>query len=989
VLVGALSFGPRPPAGLNECAIAPSWRAYQRFSDAYPALKPFLDPATTPPPPVVNPPGGELPLGGTDTFTLDPVSASRLFTGDLAYRFDAPADVARITISLEAADPRSADIDLYVRAGQPPTVSGSQIISDFRSETTTGSERITIDALSNPTLRPGTYFVAMGARTLNTAITGTIRLTFERTPPPPPPTGIRLTSGQPAFFRLPAVENPTLFGGPSTYSVDIPEGAQRLDVALSTTSAGADVDLYLRFAARPVVSGGRVVADLSSISPSGQELVTLTPANGLRAGTYHLALGLYSTGVRAEGTLRADVTMRSDSPLPATPITQDTPQRVNLPAVAEARFFPDLIYRVDVEEAVSRLIVDLEPFTANADLDLYVRYGQPPELVQGRVLSTYSAEGAGGREQIVVSAVSSPPMQAGSYYIGFVLHSVGQSASAQVRVTLERTTAGLPDIAAAVSSASYKPGHVAPGQIVTLFGSNIGPVEGMGAQLDSQTGRLRTNLGGVSVLFDGVPAPLFYVRNNQINVQAPYGLSNRSTTNLRVVADGRSSNVVTLPVRASAPALFLKSGDAGEVVAINQDGSINSPARPARPGEVVILYATGEGVTNPPAPDGGLAPVTEPLQRPVARPISVRFGSSFGDVLFAGSAPGFAGLLQLNVRIGPESPIGDAVSVQLAIGGELSQDGATISIASGASGGSGGYLISTYAGNGSASSSGDGGSATSAGVALPFGVAVDAVGNVYIAELFASRVRKVSPNGVISTFAGTGVGGYSGDGGPATAARIYQAAGLAVDRAGNVYIADVVGHRIRKVSPDGIITTFAGGGSGGDGPANQALINAPGGIAFDPGGNLFVAEIGSGLVRKITPDGIISTVIDGLDRPDNVAIDLAGNLYVAEFTRVQRLDPTGLLTPFFQKLRPFVAADSSGNVYLSDYNTGQVLRVPFAGGAMTTIAGTRVGGFSGDGGPATSAQLAGVRAMAFGMAGEIYIAEAFNNRIRKLTPALQ
>jgi sugar lactone lactonase YvrE len=166
-------------------------------------------------------------------------------------------------------------------------------------------------------------------------------------------------------------------------------------------------------------------------------------------------------------------------------------------------------------------------------------------------------------------------------------------------------------------------------------------------------------------------------------------------------------------------------------------------------------------------------------------------------------------------------------------------------------------LITTVAGNRTCYYSGDGGPAIVAGLGLPQGIAVDTVGNLYISEAGSNRVRRVSTDGTISTFAGNGTAGYSGDGGWATAAQLFEPAGLAVDGAGNLLIADTQNHRIRKISADGLITTVVGNGtwgySGDRGLATSAQLNRPTGLAIDDAANLFIAECGNTTVRKFPP----------------------------------------------------------------------------------------------------------------------------------------
>jgi sugar lactone lactonase YvrE len=165
-------------------------------------------------------------------------------------------------------------------------------------------------------------------------------------------------------------------------------------------------------------------------------------------------------------------------------------------------------------------------------------------------------------------------------------------------------------------------------------------------------------------------------------------------------------------------------------------------------------------------------------------------------------------------------------------------------------------VITTVAGNGVPGFSGDGGQAASAQLNNPHGLAMDAVGNLYIADSYNHRIRKITTTGIISTVAGNGKQGYSGDGGPAASAQLFNPNAIAVDSSGNLYIADTWNHSIRKVTNAGIISAVAGNGvsgfSGDDGPAASAQLNAPYGITVDSAGNLYIAEYGNHRIRKVT-----------------------------------------------------------------------------------------------------------------------------------------
>ncbi len=342
-------------------------------------------------------------------------------------------------------------------------------------------------------------------------------------------------------------------------------------------------------------------------------------------------------------------------------------------------------------------------------------------------------------------------------------------------------------------------------------------------------------------------------------------------------------------------------------------------------------------------------------------------------------------------------------------------------VATAAFGVSGSDTITTIAGNGKPGFSGDGGPATAAQLRSVDGVAVDSQGNVYIADSANYRVRKVSPGGTISTFAGKGGGGGAlGDGGPATSARLDAPRSVAVDGQGNVYIADFNAHRIRMVRPNGTITTFAGTGqasfSGDGGPAVSARLYAPAAVAVDGQGSVYIVDAYNQRVRKVTPDGRITTIAgtgkqgtsgDGgpatsatLSYPYGVAVDARGNVYVSGDTYVRKVSREGTITkvagggssigdggPAISAYvrTPFgLAADGNGNLYIADYADHRVRRVDLAG-KITTLAGTRSGGFSGDGGPATSAMLFGPRGLGLDAQGNVYIGDGQNYRVRKVT----
>jgi uncharacterized repeat protein (TIGR03803 family) len=332
--------------------------------------------------------------------------------------------------------------------------------------------------------------------------------------------------------------------------------------------------------------------------------------------------------------------------------------------------------------------------------------------------------------------------------------------------------------------------------------------------------------------------------------------------------------------------------------------------------------------------------------------------------------------------------------------------------------------IATVAGDGTPNYSGDGGPAISAGINGPDEAVVDSSGNIYIADTGNSRIRKVtSATGIISTVAGNGTFGYSGDGGAATKAEIGYPSGVAVDSAGNIYIADYANERIRKVTVStGIISTVAGNGtagySGDGGAATSAELQHPVGVAVDSAGNIYIADMENNRIRKVTAStGKISTVAgdgtegysgDGgaatsaeLDYPWEAVVDSAGNIYIADSynERIRKVtvstgiistvagDGTfgysgdgGLATSAELGFPTKVAVDSAGNIYIADSDNYRVRKVTALTGIISTVAGDGVQGYSGDGGAATAAELTGPTGVALDAAANIYIADG--NRIR-------
>ncbi len=332
-------------------------------------------------------------------------------------------------------------------------------------------------------------------------------------------------------------------------------------------------------------------------------------------------------------------------------------------------------------------------------------------------------------------------------------------------------------------------------------------------------------------------------------------------------------------------------------------------------------------------------------------------------------------------------------------------------------------VIRTFAGVGVAGCEGDNKPALDAELHGPYGIVVDSTGTLYICDRENNRVRKVTTDGKIKTVAGTGAAGFSGDDGSAVSAQLNHPRGVAVDSAGNIYIADSDNHRVRKVTPDGKISTFAGtdsAGSDGDGgPAAEAQLNLPIGLAVDNAGDLYIADNMNHRVRKVTvADGKINAFAgDGtpgnkgdddpavaaqLKQPVGVAVDGRGEVYISEFGnhRVRKVTIEGKIRAvagtgtagFGGDGGPAISAqlhypmgvvvDSTGTLYIADRDNHRVRKV--ADGKISTIAGTDTAGSDGDGGPAADAELNHPAGLAVDCVEALYIADFDNNRVRKV-----
>jgi sugar lactone lactonase YvrE len=277
-------------------------------------------------------------------------------------------------------------------------------------------------------------------------------------------------------------------------------------------------------------------------------------------------------------------------------------------------------------------------------------------------------------------------------------------------------------------------------------------------------------------------------------------------------------------------------------------------------------------------------------------------------------------------------------------------------------------------------------------------MASDPAGDLLVADFQNARIREIDSNQIVTTVAG----GYVGDGGLATKASLVIPQHIAFDHVGNLYIADGAANRVRKVSTKGIITTFAGTGitgySGDSGPASAATLNQPDAVAADSSGNIFIADNGNGVIRKVDTSGTITTFASNI-YAFAIATDAIGNVYASDFEVVWKITPAGSASIFAGSsygyggddgpatqarlaLPEGLAVDTAGNVYIMDTSNFRIRKVNTSG-IISTIAGNGSPGYSGDGGPATAASLSDFSLdVAVDGKGNVYIADSINARVR-------
>jgi uncharacterized protein (TIGR03437 family) len=448
----------------------------------------------------------------------------------------------------------------------------------------------------------------------------------------------------------PLTVSPTSVTVNETLSSTSPVSQQPITLASGATPT--------QFTASATTTGGGSWLNLSANQGSTQGSTTATAtltaiinAQGLGVGQYTGTITITPASGAAQ-TVTITLTVTAPATLSATPapLAFSYQQAGNLPASQS----------VAVNSSGAPLGVSISATTHDGATWLMV---SPP----------------GGTTAVNLSVSVSPTGLAPGAYSGSITVTPSDPTVTPLTIPVSLTvTQSAPSIAGAANAASYAPGPVSPGEILTIFGTGMGPSTLTPLQI-TDSGTVATNLGGTQVFFDGYPAPLIYSSATQVSVIVPYEVAGTGTTSLMIEYQGTRSNTTTVPVIDSLPGIFTASAQGfGQGAIINQDGSINSSQNGAAPGSIVSIYGTGAGQTNPSSTDGTIT--GNVLEKPQL-PVTVQIAGENATVFYAGAAPGEpSGVLQVNAQIPADAPRGTNVPVVITIGNVSSQAGVTVAI---------------------------------------------------------------------------------------------------------------------------------------------------------------------------------------------------------------------------------------------------------------------------------------------------------------------
>ena len=382
----------------------------------------------------------QLTPGQPVSFTVGPVDSTTLFNGS-PFLLEVPEDASRVTFTLKS-DP-NVDVDLYVRFGQNIELQGTRPVYDYASEGLAGTEEIVITPQSDPPLRAGTYYVAVGLFATGVVVNCTLTAEVERKDLPQI-SGGTLTPGQPAPFRLGPVDSPLLFiGGDNSFQLEVPEDATRITFTLESD---VDVELYVRYGENIVRQDGELLYDYKDRNRTGNERILITPQSDppLRAGTYFIGIAVWATGVVAEGTLTAEVELEGEAPpmISGGTLTPGQPADFRLgPVDSPTLFNRNYSFRLEAPDNATRITFTLESVDPDVDVVLYVRYGEDNTIQDGRPVFDHGSRNPDGNERIGITRRSDPPLRAGTYFVSVLVFDTGVVAEGTLTAAVETDAA--------------------------------------------------------------------------------------------------------------------------------------------------------------------------------------------------------------------------------------------------------------------------------------------------------------------------------------------------------------------------------------------------------------------------------------------------------------------------------------------------------------------------------------------------------------------
>lgn len=608
-----------------------------------------------------------LSSGGSANGRVSAAAPATILLGVQQFRIDVPNQATALRVQVVA----SSNVRFYIRYRAAVGFQNGRFVYEQLSQTdgTNISGDLTLNNV--PELQKGTYYVAVANLTTQ-AVNYTVTVTVIGGSTGAGPATTVLSSSVSASGSAPFGP----FLASRQYTIDVPSSATSLSVSLR---GDQDVDLYVSYG-KPVTLNNQGYPDSDFVveTTSPNETLVLTSRTlpqALKPGRYYVAVYNFS-GATAKYSVSATIGGTALPPTQIQALSPETSASVDSPSFDGNGRVGNLVlnqFSINIPANATSWRITAD---TTLDVDVLIRRGSAVSADSGVQYFFSPTRDAPSYE---INSNSNPPLATGTYYLAFANYSPGGGrVSLRYSLVTPQTGGGQISGAGVVNAASFIGGAISAGEIVTIFGSGIGPNSLIGVQLDS-SGRIASSLSDTRVLFDDIPAPLIYVSTGQISAIVPYSVSGKSNVSLRVEYQGKSSNAVSLAVAGSAPAFFTaNSSGTGQGAFLNQNSSVNSASNPADQGSVVVLYATGEGQTTPGGLDGRLANEVYPKPQ---LPVSVQIGGVEGEVLYAGAAPGLvAGVFQVNVKIPSGIVAGPSVPIRLGVGGTFSRSGVTLAI---------------------------------------------------------------------------------------------------------------------------------------------------------------------------------------------------------------------------------------------------------------------------------------------------------------------